>query len=186
MLAKMRIIAGELKGRRLESPDWPGVRPTSDRLRETLFNVLGERVKGARVLDACAGTGALGLEALSRGAGSVVFLEREMRAVSLIVSHIKSFRLRNRSEVICGTLPGVMKGEEIAGCFDLILLDPPYESPQIDAILSVVGRRLLPGGLLVLERRRRSGRPIGDGLTSVRVISSGQSSLEFYEASRTA
>lgn len=182
----MRIIAGELKGRRLESPDWSGVRPTSDRLRETLFNVLGARVRDARVLDACAGTGALGFEALSRGARSVVFLERELRAVSLIVSHIKRFRLLNRTEVVCGTLPGVMTDDTIAGCFDLILLDPPYETPKIDAILSAVGRRLSPGGLLVLERHRRSSRPIGDGLNSVRVISSGQSSLEFYEASRTA
>lgn len=185
MLAEMRIIAGELKGRRLESPDWPGVRPTSDRLRETLFNVLGERVSGARVLDACAGTGALGLEALSRGARSVVFLERERRAVSLIIGHVQRFRMVGRSEVVCGTLPGIMSDESIVGFFDLILLDPPYETPEIDAILSVVGRRLFPRGLLVLERRRRSSRPTGVGLHSVRVVSSGESLLEFFEVSRT-
>ncbi|HWP99918.1 MAG TPA: RsmD family RNA methyltransferase, partial [Vicinamibacterales bacterium] len=80
----MRVIAGTLKGRRLAPPRWPGLRPTSDRLRETLFNVIGARVAGARVVDAYAGTGALGLEALSRGAAQVVFVERDPRAVRLV------------------------------------------------------------------------------------------------------
>ena len=78
------IIAGTLKGRRLTAPTWPGLRPTSDRLRETLFNILGASVPGARVLDAFAGTGAVGIEALSRGAAHVMFVDRDPRAIALI------------------------------------------------------------------------------------------------------
>ena len=84
----MRVIAGSLKGRHLTAPDWPGLRPTSDRLRETLFNVLGGQVDGARVLDAYAGTGALGIEAISRGAREVVFLERDPRACGLAARNL--------------------------------------------------------------------------------------------------
>ncbi|HWN85216.1 MAG TPA: RsmD family RNA methyltransferase, partial [Vicinamibacterales bacterium] len=80
----MRIIAGQLKGRRIASPAWDGLRPTSDRLRETLFNVLAPRIEGARVLDAFAGTGALGFEALSRGAAHVEFVDADPRATAAI------------------------------------------------------------------------------------------------------
>src|SRR5216117_1486413 len=84
----MRVIAGSLKGRRLKTPTWDGVRPTSDKLRETLFNVLAPRIAGARVLDGFAGTGALGLEALSRGAAHVTFIEQDRRAQELIARNL--------------------------------------------------------------------------------------------------
>src|SRR5207247_5129937 len=84
----MRVIAGSLKGRRLKAPDWEGLRPTSDKLRETLFNVLAPRIAGARVLDAYAGTGAVGIEALSRGAREVTFIERDARARALIAENL--------------------------------------------------------------------------------------------------
>ena len=84
----MRVIAGRLKGRRLNSPSWDGLRPTSDKLRETLFNILAPRIAGARVLDAYAGTGALGIEALSRGAARVTFIERDRRAQALIEENL--------------------------------------------------------------------------------------------------
>ena len=84
----MRIVAGTLKGRRLDAPTWTGLRPTSDRLRETLFNILAPRIAGARVLDAYAGTGALGIEAISRGASHVTFVEQERRAQALIAANL--------------------------------------------------------------------------------------------------
>src|SRR5262245_46501259 len=84
----MRIIAGVLKGRRLKAPTWDGVRPSSDRLRETLFQILAPRMRGARVVDVCAGTGAVGIEALSRGASEVVFIERDRRAQALIAENL--------------------------------------------------------------------------------------------------
>lgn len=85
----MRIIAGSLKGRRIDAPVWEGLRPTSDKLRETLFNVLAPRIDGARVLDGYAGTGAVGIEALSRGAAHVTFVERDPRAVKLIEANLE-------------------------------------------------------------------------------------------------
>jgi len=80
----MRIVAGEWRGRTLKSPSWPGLRPTSDRLRETLFNILGPAIRGARVLDGYAGTGAIGIEALSRGAAWVCFVDNDRRATALV------------------------------------------------------------------------------------------------------
>src|SRR5439155_11153718 len=84
----MRIIAGSLKGRRLSAPSWEGLRPTSDKLRETLFNILAPRIEGARMLDGYAGTGAIGIEALSRGAAHVTFVERDRRAQALIAENL--------------------------------------------------------------------------------------------------
>src|SRR5258705_3336404 len=84
----MRIVAGEFRGRQLKSPTWDGLRPTSDRLRETLFNILGASIRGARVLDGYAGTGAIGIEALSRGASHVTFVEQDPRAAQLIEANL--------------------------------------------------------------------------------------------------
>src|SRR5689334_7994549 len=84
----MRVIAGTLKGRRLKAPTWDGLRPTSDKLRETLFNILGARIDGARLLDGYAGTGAVGIEALSRGAADVAFIESDPRAIALIEANL--------------------------------------------------------------------------------------------------
>src|SRR5689334_3296926 len=84
----MRIVAGVWRGRSLKSPTWEGLRPTSDRLRETLFNILGPSVRGARVLDGYAGTGAIGIEALSRGAAAVTFVDNDPRAVKLIAANL--------------------------------------------------------------------------------------------------
>src|SRR5918995_4312930 len=84
----MRVLAGEFKGRRLKAPSWEGLRPTSDKLRETLFNILSPRIDGARVVDGFAGTGAVGIEALSRGAAHVTFIEQDRRAVALIEANL--------------------------------------------------------------------------------------------------
>lgn len=96
----MRIIAGELKGRRLQAPTWDGLRPTSDKLRETLFNVVADRVSGARVLDLYAGTGAIGIEALSRGAAHVTFVEQDPRALKLIERNLHHCGVADRYAII--------------------------------------------------------------------------------------
>ena len=90
----MRVIAGRYKGRRLKVPTWEGLRPTSDKLRETLFNILAPRIEGARVLDGYAGTGAIGIEAISRGAAHVTFVEQNRRAAALIASSTLPNRTR--------------------------------------------------------------------------------------------
>ena len=160
------------------SPDWPGLRPTSDRLRGTLFDVLGDRIEGVRLLDGCAGTGAVGIEALSRGAAYVVFVERDARAVALIRRNVVHCDLGDRCTIQQGELPRALDGD--AAPYDLILLDPPYGAPDIDAILSVTATRLVPGGLLVLERARRADPAPVSTLVSLRQVRAGDSVLEFF------
>ena len=105
----MRIIAGLSKGRRLKAPKWPGLRPTSDKLRETLFNVVAARVPGARVLDVFAGTGAIGLESLSRGAEHVTFIENDKRAAALIGDNAELCGFQNRCVIIRDTAERVLQ-----------------------------------------------------------------------------
>jgi 16S rRNA (guanine(966)-N(2))-methyltransferase RsmD len=175
----MRVIAGRYKGRRLKAPTWDGLRPTSDKLRETLFNILAPRLEGARVLDGCAGTGAVGIEALSRGAAHVTFIDRDRRAVALIEANL----------AVCGVAAGytIEHRDLIAGlghasgaAFDVIWLDPPYDSDDISSVLAAASGLLAPGGLLVLERATRREPDAPASLTRVRDVKSGDSTLTFF------
>src|SRR4029453_5254824 len=121
----MRVIAGTLKGRRLETPDWEGLRPPPDKLRETLFNVLAPRIEGMRVLDGFAGTGAVGIEALSRGAAQVTFVESDARAVRLIRRNLDHCRVGDRYAIIRARFADAARGLS-PGAFGLGVLDPPY------------------------------------------------------------
>ena len=179
----MRVIAGSLKGRRLRCPDGLTIRPTSDRLRETLFNILGHRVDAARVLDACAGTGALGIEALSRGAAHVVFVDPSTAAAKAISDNLSDCRLEGNTVIVEGALPAVAGHTALAEPFDLILLDPPYDDPQIGAILSSITPRLRREGTLVLERSKRTPSPESPTVRVVRTVQAGDSVLDFYQAS---
>ena len=178
----MRIIGGCFRGRRLPSPAWSGLRPTADRLRETLFDVLGEAVTGAKVLDGCAGTGALGLEALSRGAAHATFIECDARAVALIEANLERCRVAGRGTVIRGALPGALGLVEAAAVFDLVLLDPPYEYDDraMGAMLSAAGRRTAAGGQVVVERPRRAEPVTVAPLKYVRRVRAGNSVLDFH------
>src|SRR6185436_801918 len=125
----MRIIAGKYRGRRLKSPPSLGTRPTSDRLRETLFNILAPRIEGARFLDLCAGSGAVGIEALSRGASHVTFADRSRKMYALIETNLKLLDVSDDAVEVVGRealdlLRRTIKDE--AGPFDLIFFDPPY------------------------------------------------------------
>ena len=171
----MRVIAGEFKGRRLKTPTWDGLRPTSDKLRETLFNVLAPRIEGARVLDHFAGTGAIGIEALSRGAAHVTFVERDARALKLIGENLRTCGVSDRYAIIHAlrTLA--------AGSIDLAVLDPPYDEPDLPAVIAAVESLIAPGGLLVLEHARRRPAPERVGaLARTRELKSGDSALAFY------
>lgn len=176
----MRIIAGTHKGRTLKTPSWPGLRPTSDRLRETLFNVLAPRLAGARVLDAYAGTGAIALEALSRGARSAVCLEQDRRAHALIEEN----RRRLGGETSCTILRGDARqalGQPIAGGpFDIVFLDPPYDDEDLDAVLADAAAQVAEGGVVILEHASRRPAPDLRGQPPVRTVRAGDSSLSFY------
>jgi 16S rRNA (guanine966-N2)-methyltransferase len=178
----MRIIAGSLKGRRLDTPDWEGLRPTSDKLRETLFNVLGPRVDGARVLDGYAGTGAVGIEALSRGAGHVTFVELDPRAAKLIAHNLQRCAVTERYAIIRARFADAATRLP-AGTFDLVLLDPPYGRDQLPAALDAAAPLVAPDGLLILEHARRDDAPADvASLTKMRDILSGDSALSIYRA----
>lgn len=174
----VRIIAGRLKGRRLSTPDWSGLRPTSDRLRETLFNVLGPRVADARVLDGFAGTGAIGLEALSRGAAHVTFADADPRAVALVTRNLAHCGVENGYAIIRVGL-GCGQPMPFPVPFDIIVLDPPYDTDPRASLIDVVPV-LAPDGVLVLEHARRREAPVADGVMPVRTLTAGDSALSFY------
>ena len=177
----MRVIAGSLKGRRLASPTWGGLRPTSDRLRETLFSILGDRVAGASILDGFAGTGALGIEALSRGAGHVVFVDADRRATTLITENLRRSGVDNRYAIIRATLRDAARRRLRDRKFDLVLLDPPYDEEDLTGVLTVAAECLGRGGLIVLEQAHRRGPQTGaPGVERIRVVRSGDSMLSFY------
>jgi 16S rRNA (guanine966-N2)-methyltransferase len=177
----LRIIAGTCKGRRLEAPSWDGLRPTSDKLRETLFNVLAPRIGEASVLDGYAGTGAVGIEALSRGAGSVTFVERDPRAVRLIESNLQRCAVTDRYAIIRASFTDA--SARLAGAlFDIVFVDPPYGVRDMTAALAAGAGLVAAGGLLVLEHATRDAAADAPGLTKTRDIASGDSTLSLYRA----
>ncbi|MGC7846666.1 16S rRNA (guanine(966)-N(2))-methyltransferase RsmD [Desulforudis sp. 1088] len=150
----MRVIGGRAKGRRLQSPKGPGVRPTSDRVREALFNILSPRIAGCSFLDLCAGTGAVGIEALSRGAESATFVEKDAKTASLIRKNLEATGLADRAAVWVMDFRRALtelgrKGQR----FDIVFVDPPYRLGQEDAALTelAAGNLLVKGGLVVTE-----------------------------------
>ena len=187
----MRIIAGALKGRRLAAPTWDGLRPTSDKLRETLFNVIANRMENARFLDGFAGTGAVGLEALSRGAAHVTFIERDPRACRLIAQNAERCGVTDGYIIVRGGVAGNgdhaghKRGESARrsplGPFDLIFLDPPYADPVIDAALRAAVTWLSPSGLLIVEHAARDPIAEPSGMRLTRDLRSGDSALAFME-----
>jgi 16S rRNA (guanine(966)-N(2))-methyltransferase RsmD len=180
----MRIIAGTLRGRRLKTPDWEGLRPTSDKLRETLFNVLAPRIEGARVLDAYAGTGAAGIEAISRGAAAVTFIERDRRAQALIAANLAHCGIETGYTILrvaAASAAAALRKDPAFEPFDIVLLDPPYSEPP-ETALTAIDSLVAPDGVAVLEHARRTAAPIASGsLQRVRELQSGDSTLSVYE-----
>lgn len=188
----MRVIAGEFRSRILQAPKGAATRPTSDRLRETLFNVLGPRVEGARFADLYAGSGAVGIEALSRGADFVWFAEKAPPAVAAIRANLKAlgvaggYALEDR-----GTGKLLESLREKARALDLIFVDPPYEADaEYDFTLQFLslhaGTLLAPEAIIVAEHRKK--QPPGETykarsgvmLERFRLLTQGDAALSFY------
>jgi 16S rRNA (guanine966-N2)-methyltransferase len=155
----VRVVAGRFGGRRLAAPPGRGTRPTSDRVREALFSMLGP-LAGARVLDLYAGSGALGIEALSRGAASALLVERDPRAVAVIRANLDALGLSEpEARVHAGPARSALRNASVRGdTYDLVLLDPPYRSaPELGRELSAaLGPLLAAGGRVVTESDRRA------------------------------
>lgn len=145
----MRIIGGSLRGSRLQVPDRPGLRPTSDRVRETLFNWLQPVIAGARCLDAFAGSGALGFEAASRGAASVLMLERDAALARSLAANAARLRA-SAVEVACVDALGWLR-EAPDRRFDMIFLDPPFESRAWDVAIELLPPWLAPCARIYVE-----------------------------------
>lgn len=189
-----RIIAGRWGGRRLLTPKGAGTRPTSDRVREALFSRLQALIEldGARVLDLYAGSGALGLEALSRGAGHLVAVEAHRSTAGLIERNVATLEAAGRAVVHTAKVETFLRGEPgRGGAFDLILLDPPYplSEPEVAGVLDLLLQHdwATPEALVVVERSSRSPEPTWPaGLEPLKVRRYGETSVHFAERIRGA
>ncbi len=154
---QVRIIAGQWRGRRLPVIEAPGLRPTGDRVRETLFNWLGPRLIGAHCLDLFAGSGALGLEALSRGASSNVFVEKSRPVLDSLKEATKTWPGIEKAKFVCADAKQWIHQEHQA--FDVVFLDPPFEGAHLDAWLQIAmeGGLVRDGGWVYLESAKGCG-----------------------------
>jgi 16S rRNA (guanine966-N2)-methyltransferase len=197
----MRIIAGEYRSRALAAPAGMATRPTSDRLRETLFNVLAPRIAGARFLDLYAGSGAVGIEALSRGAAHVVFVERAPAALKALRRNLERLGITGGFEIYAGGVAGFLRA---AGPrrepHEVVFLDPPYEAAQeYEATLTFLGKGgwspgspnardpghpgllLAPNAVVIAEHRRKDKLEERYGaLARTRLLEQGDAGLSFY------
>lgn len=177
----MRVIAGEFRSRKLLSVEGVGTRPTSDRLRETLFNIIGPQVSGCVFTDAYAGTGAVGIEALSRGAAQAVFIEKDRRALEAIRENLKALGVERRARVIAGSAAAHLGGIEA----DILFLDPPYEREEEygESMKTLAETRMAsPPGLAIVQHSVRF-EPAAEygGLQRYRVVRQGDNALSFYK-----
>ncbi len=156
----MRVVAGNLRGRPIVAPEGEATRPTTDRAREATFNSLVSlgAVEGAKVVDLFAGSGAMGIEALSRGAASCAFLERDRNALDSIRYNIKTLQLTDNTTVLSGD---VMTHVVALRNVDLVLADPPYDFDRWTDLLTVLNLVLAPGGVVVTESGREIQPPEG-------------------------
>lgn len=182
----MRVIAGQLRGRRIDAPRGALVRPTYDRVRESVFDILGPRVEGARVLDLFAGSGALGIECLSRGAKSVTFVERDRGVLGVLTANIDTLGVSRSATVLHADAVRLLAGAIPGGPFDLVFVDPPYASGLAGVALALLASRadLAPGALVVAEHARGDA-PGEDGpsLTRVRSERYGSTEVSFFRTS---
>lgn len=181
-MGRVRIIAGSLRGRWITVPGGQRVRPTADRVREALFSILGARVPGARVLDPFAGSGALGLEAISRGAAEAVLIEADRRVAAAVRDSVDSLCVRDRVRVIHADAIAEIERGRAQGPFDLVLADPPFGQGAGDRLLEVLVRAgaLASGATVVIEGEASGEVPRGPSpLVHRRRSTYGRISLDF-------
>jgi len=179
----MRVIAGKYRSRRLLAPDGMATRPTSDRLKETLFNVLGPRVDGCRFADLYAGSGAVGIEAVSRGASKVWLAEKAPAAIKAIRVNLTALGITNSVKIETRSVKDLFSKANVA--FDFIFLDPPYEAEQEYLLtLNILGKSsglLAAGGIVIAEHAKRYSLAERYGsLRRARVLLQGDAGLTFY------
>jgi 16S rRNA (guanine966-N2)-methyltransferase len=189
----MRVIAGTFRSRTLDAPAGLQTRPTSDRLRETLFNVLAPRIQEATFLDLYAGSGAVGLEALSRGAQRVVFVERAPVALKAMSLNLTRLGLTQGFDIQSSSVSAYLRrARNKAEGFDIVFLDPPYDAAEeYAASLEQLGKArtglLTTGSVVIAEHRRRERlEDRYESLLRTRLLEQGDAALSFYAVSETA
>jgi 16S rRNA (guanine966-N2)-methyltransferase len=151
----LRVIAGELGGRRLRVPSGSRTRPTADRVRESLFSILGPPPLHAAALDLYAGSGALGIEALSRGVDRAVFVEQDLLASRILATNLQALQLGHRAQVLSRPVRAALPQVTAHGPFHWVFADPPYASDELPALLTLLGPLLSPDGVFVFEGAAR-------------------------------
>jgi len=180
----MRIIAGTYRSRVLVAPDGAATRPTSDRLRETLFNVLAPRIEGAAVLDLYAGSGAVGLEAMSRGAAQVTCVEHGKTARDALWANIRKLGVEDAVRVVSASVASYLA--RASGPWDIVFLDPPYDAENeyastLQALGGVAADRLAADAAVIAEHRRKQRLEDRYGrLARTRLLEQGDAALSFY------
>jgi 16S rRNA (guanine966-N2)-methyltransferase len=182
----MRVIGGTYRSRRLAAPRGLATRPTSDRLRETLFNVLAPRIEGAVFADLYAGSGAVGIEAISRGASLVYFVDNAPSAVAAIQSNLAALKITSGFQILSSTVPAALR--RLAERCSIVFLDPPYAADDDYAgTLSSIGHSadslLTPDGIVIAEHSRKMLQPLAEcygPLKHYRVLEQGDAGLSFY------
>ena len=186
----MRVIAGKYRSRRLKTPNSLGVRPTSDRLRETLFNILGPSITDSLFVDLYAGTGAIGIEAISRGAREVFFIDRDPGSISLVRQNLESLQICNGVEVITAEAEGGL--DKLAArhlIADFIFLDPPYNDEGCMEVLGYLdaSHLIAPQGIVIAEHSSKLELPERlDRLERTRLLEQGDAALSFYRLAAAA
>lgn len=182
----MRVIAGQFRSRPLQAPAGMATRPTSDRLRETLFNILAPRIQGARFLDLYSGSGAVGIESLSRGAAHVTFVEKARPALVALRANLDRLGITKDFAIQASGVTTFLRDSATATGFDIVFLDPPYDlAAEYAAVLSLLGspasRFRAPGAIVIAEHRRNDSLADADGaLTRTRLLRQGDTALSFY------
>jgi len=181
----MRIIAGDYGGRVIKSPPDARTRPTSDRLRETLFNVLAPRIEEARFLDLCSGSGAIGIEAVSRGASHVTFVDKSRRSCALVEENLDLLQIPEEQTEVLALSAENFAGRKHEKGWDIVFFDPPYETDYSVVLFEFAapdGTLLNENGIFIAEHHTKHTLP--DAIIQMRrwrILKQGETSLSFYE-----
>lgn len=180
----MRIIAGTARGRRIDAPQGDNTRPTHDRVREAVFSMIGPYFDGGRALDLFAGSGSLGLEAISRGVEECIFCDADRRAIAVIQNNIKTLGMQKQSRVHCVKFQQAL--ETVSGKFDLIFLDPPYDLGYMEPVLQKIMERdlLSDDGIVFCEIRAGAAFEAPAGLSEVKHKKYGMAEVIILEKAK--
>lgn len=178
----MRVISGSARGRKLSAPDGLDTRPTTDRVKESIFNIISPYLPAANILDLFAGSGAMGIEALSRASQHAVFIEQNEKALKVIKKNLTDTRLVDRAEVIRSDAFSFLKRTKIK--FDIIFLDPPYNKGLLTAAIDEIHRfsLLADGGIIVAESEVGGELPDGSGFKLIKQSKYGKTVVSVFSA----